>query len=76
MSKHVHHTSVERNEGICPLCEKPFLMYWYDAEELNGRSDTTSRYKGQQVHYYCIPGARSLQEINAERKKKFGRNQK
>ena len=37
----VHHTT-EMKE-CCTKCGRPFLMHWYDAEELNGHSETMWR---------------------------------
>lgn len=65
-NRYYHHST--NLEGMCNICNKHFKQYWEDASELNGFSDTTSKLNGAEVHYFCIPGARSLQQINEERK--------
>lgn len=61
-----HHTT--ETGDICAICHKPILFFWKDADQLNGRSDTTSKVNKKVVHYACIPGAKSLKQINEERK--------
>lgn len=61
----VHHTT--ETGKICTICNKPILMYWKDKEELNGRSDITQERKDGIVHFRCVPGAKSLQQLNKER---------
>lgn len=63
-----YHHSTDLKEPFCPLCNKPFRMYWKDTTELNGFSDTTTMRDKHKVHYFCIPGAKSLQQLNEERK--------
>lgn len=60
--------SVEINKPCCKICGKPFLMYWKDKDERNGFSDTVTHIGRDEVHYYCTPNAKSLHELNQERK--------
>lgn len=67
--RNIHHSKKWTIDGAthCDICKKPFLMYFYDAAEKNGQSDTTSRKDEKVVHYNCI-GGKSLKQINDERK--------
>lgn len=34
----VHHTT--ETDEHCSQCNRPFIYYWYDKEEMNGRGET------------------------------------
>lgn len=66
MKKAIHHTSPTGK--VCSICGKQILNIWYDQDEQNGRSETFQERKyGSIVHYFCIPNAKTLQQLNDER---------
>lgn len=65
----IHHTTEIKELGNCEICGKPFLNYWKDKEELNGRSDLHTDGKNGLIHFGCS-GGKSLQRLNEERKTK------
>jgi hypothetical protein len=67
----VHHTT--ETKETCISCGKPFLMYWYDAEETSGRSETMHGFSGKQKHANCIERETgrpplSLRDVNIMRR--------
>ena len=64
----IHHYSPMPDTKPCAICGKPILNAWYDAEEKNGRSETYQERKGEIIHYFCLPNAKTLQQLNEERK--------
>lgn len=62
-----HHTSISEY-GNCIICSRPILNYWNDKEETNGHSDQFQERKDGNVHYTCLPNAKSLSQLNEERK--------
>ena len=61
-----HHTT--ETDEVCAICKKPILLFWKEKEELNGQSEMTSKVNKEIVHYSCIKGAKTLQQLNEERK--------
>jgi hypothetical protein len=67
--KNCHHISDTKDK--CAICGDFIQYIWYDKEEMNGRSETTATHNGQVVHFFCIPGVKTLQELNEERKERL-----
>ena len=66
--KAIHHTSFSKTE-FCKHCNKPQKLFWFDASEQNGQSETFYR----DMHIECYElvyktKAKSLQQLNEERK--------
>lgn len=66
-----HHHTTEMNKK-CSDCNKPFLFYWFDAEENNGQSERM--YGFDEVCFDCQTKRndgtppKTLTELNEERK--------
>lgn len=63
----IHHSSKSKY-GNCLICGKPILCKWYDVDERNGNTETFQEHKNGNVHYACVSGAKSLRQLNEERK--------
>ena len=66
--KAIHHTTTSKTD-FCKYCHKPQNLYWFDADEKNGQSETFYR----DMHKDCYEivykvNAKSLQQLNEERK--------
>jgi hypothetical protein len=67
----IHHYTPMPDTKPCAICGKDILNAWFDANEKNGRSETFVHQKdGSIVHYFCLPNAKTLQQLNEERKNK------
>lgn len=65
--KNIHHTT--NTDKVCSICNKPILNLWYDKTEANGQTESyQERRNGEVVHYFCLPNAKTLQQLNEERK--------
>jgi len=64
----IHHIGID-NSMQCRECKRCAKMYWYDADEQNGRSESFHEYMCCDC-YTRIHGNRpkTLQELNDERK--------
>lgn len=67
-----HHTA--ELDIKCTGCGRPFIQYWEDAEEKNGRSETMYGFEGREKCRECKTKElghppKTLQEINEELKR-------